>query len=174
MTHPELYYYRPADAAPRTVERQADVCVYGATTAGIAAAITARRQGLSVVLLEPGKHVGGMTAGGLSMTDIGNKRAIGGLSRSFYRRCGAHYGVQEEWRFEPHVAEQVFLDMLAEAGVEGRHEEGANDWAERGRKATDNRQQGDLNRYVDREYTRRIDEQDILSIEKSSCRGQRS
>ncbi len=58
-----------------------------------------------------------MTAGGLSMTDIGNKRAIGGLSHEFYRRCGAHYGVAEEWRFEPHIASSVLADLLAEAGV---------------------------------------------------------
>ena len=51
------------------------------------------------------------------MTDIGNKRAIGGLSREFYRRCGARYGVDEEWRFEPHVAGSVLADLLAEAGV---------------------------------------------------------
>jgi hypothetical protein len=120
MSNDELFYYRPVEASHRAERIETDLCVYGATTAGIAAAITARRLGLRVIVLEPGGHVGGMTAGGLSMTDIGNKRAIGGLSRSFYRRCGAHYGLEEEWRFEPHVAERTFQAMLAEAGVELR------------------------------------------------------
>ena len=103
----------PADA--RTLN--ADLCVYGATAAGVAAAVAANRLGRTAVLIEHGGAVGGMTAGGLSMIDIGNKRAIGGLSREFYCRCGAHYGVAEEWRFEPRVASAVLADLLAEAGV---------------------------------------------------------
>lgn len=59
-----------------------------------------------------------MTAGGLSLTDIGNKHAIGGISREFYRRVGAHYGVEEHWRFEPHVAERVFQDWIREEQIE--------------------------------------------------------
>lgn len=114
MTH--LAYYRPAPAWEGG-ELQADLCVYGGTSAGLAAAIAARRLGLSALVVEPAGQVGGMTAGGLSMTDIGNKRAIGGLAHEFYRRCGAHYGVAEEWRFEPRVAAQVFDAMLAEAQV---------------------------------------------------------
>jgi hypothetical protein len=118
MAHPNLFYYRPDLASPVAGELEADLCVYGATAAGVAAAVYARRIGLNVVLLEPGGAVGGMTAGGLSMTDIGNKRAIGGLSHEFYRRCGLHYGVAEEWRFEPHVAARLFHALLEEAGVE--------------------------------------------------------
>jgi hypothetical protein len=59
-----------------------------------------------------------MTAGGLGMTDIGNKRAIGGLSREFYRRVGGMYRVEEEWCFEPHVAEAVFDQWLQETPVQ--------------------------------------------------------
>src|SRR5438105_6503530 len=93
--------------------------------------------GNSVVLIEPGRHVGGLTSGGLGATDIGNKRAIGGIAREFYRRLGDHYaddkawifqtrdsykgGVQageaEMWTFEPHVAENVLHAMLKEANV---------------------------------------------------------
>jgi hypothetical protein len=118
MAHPNLYYYRPDLAQATGGAIEADLCVYGATAAGVATAICARQLGLSVAVLEPGGAVGGMTAGGLSMTDIGNKRAIGGLSRDFYRRCGRRYGVAEEWRFEPQVATQVFRALLDEAGVE--------------------------------------------------------
>ncbi len=117
MSHPNLYYYRPGTAPTDARTIDADLCVYGATAAGVAAAVAATRLGRTAVLIEHGGAMGGMTAGGLSMTDIGNKRAIGGLSREFYRRCGAHYGVAEEWRFEPRVAGSVLADLLAEAGV---------------------------------------------------------
>lgn len=112
-----LYYYRPGSAPAATQTLAADLCVYGATAAGVAAAVAATRLGRTAVLIEHGGAVGGITAGGLSMTDIGNKRAIGGLSREFYRRCGAHYGAAEEWRFEPHIASAVLAELLAEASV---------------------------------------------------------
>jgi len=113
---PLRYYAPPEQRLNRTVDR--DLCIYGGASGGIAAAVAARRLGLSVVVLEPGLHVGGLTAGGLSLTDIGNKGAIGGLSREFYRRAGARYGVKEHWRFEPHVAEQVFHDWIREEKIE--------------------------------------------------------
>jgi hypothetical protein len=117
MSHPNLFYYRP-DALPETsTALTVDICVYGGTSGGIATAVAAQRLGRSAVIVEPGGHLGGMTAGGLSMTDIGNKRAIGGLSREFYRRCGAYYGVEEEWRFEPHIASTVYRELLAEADI---------------------------------------------------------
>jgi len=96
---------------------QSDLCVFGATSAGIAAAVQAARQGRKVVLTDLGGHVGGMTAGGLSQTDIGNKAAIGGLAREFYQRMGRHYGTNEAWKFEPSVAEGIFNEMLRGAGV---------------------------------------------------------
>ena len=81
------------------------------------AAVQAARAGQKVVLTEDGNHVGGMTSGGLSQTDIGNKAAIGGMAREFYRRMGRHYGSNETWKLEPSVAESVFRDMLSEARV---------------------------------------------------------
>lgn len=117
---------------------QYDVVIYGATPAGITAAIEVRSQGKSCILLEPSRHVGGMTTGGLGATDIGNKAAIGGLAREFYRRVKKHYDQPSAWKFEqpqeyrsarqspqddamwtfePHVARQIFHAMLAEADV---------------------------------------------------------
>ncbi len=96
---------------------QADVVIYGGTSGGIAAAIQTARFGKSVALVAVGKHIGGMTASGLGRTDIGNKDAIGGISREFYRRVGQHYGQEESWYFEPHVAEKTFNEMLQEANV---------------------------------------------------------
>ena len=106
-------YYAPAPREERTLE--ADICVYGGTSAGIIAAVQSARLGKTAILVAPEIHLGGLSAGGLSQTDIGNKAAIGGLSHEFYRRVGQKYGVAEEWRFEPHVASVVFDEMLAEA-----------------------------------------------------------
>lgn len=99
-----------------TVERY-DVVVYGGTAGGVVAAVKAARLGHSVVLIEPGRHLGGLSAGGLGATDIGNKQAIGGMARDFYRRIGRAYGAEEGWTFEPHVAEHVFEDLVREASV---------------------------------------------------------
>jgi hypothetical protein len=106
-----------------------DLCIYGATPAGIAAAVQMRRMGRSVVVLEAGRRVGGMTASGLGATDIGNRDAIGGISQEFYARIRERYvgrygedspqvrDCRDGYRFEPSVAEAVFLAMLGEAGV---------------------------------------------------------
>ncbi|MBG9377376.1 FAD-dependent oxidoreductase [Panacibacter sp. DH6] len=96
---------------------QYDVCIYGGTSAGVIAAYTAARQNKKVILIEPGKHPGGLSSGGLGYTDIGNKYVVTGLARDFYRRLGKHYGKFETWIFEPHVAEQIFNDYIREANV---------------------------------------------------------
>ncbi len=98
--------------------KEVDICVYGGTSAGIMAAYTAKKLHKTVLLIEPGKHLGGLTTGGLGYTDIGNKYAITGLARDFYRRIGAHYGKFEQWIFEPHVASQTFDGYLKDAKVE--------------------------------------------------------
>jgi hypothetical protein len=103
--------------AHAALAQQYDVCVYGGTSAGVIAAYTAAKMGKKVLLIEPGKHLGGLTTGGLGYTDIGNKYAITGLARDFYRRMGKHYGKFETWIFEPHVEEQIFNDYISEANV---------------------------------------------------------
>lgn len=101
----------------RSAVVESDVCVFGGTSGGISAAMQVSRMGKTVVLVEPGKYLGGLTTGGLGATDIGNKAAIGGISREFYQRLGRHYGTNEAWKFEPHVAEEVYLAMLMENNV---------------------------------------------------------
>lgn len=96
---------------------ECDVCVYGGTSAGVIAAYSAAKEGKTVLLVEPGYRLGGLSAGGLGQTDIGNKQAVKGLSLDFYRRVGKHYGMLENWVFEPKVAEQVFKDYVAEADI---------------------------------------------------------
>ena len=98
--------------------KSADVIVVGATAGGVLAAIAAATEGASVLLLEPGRHVGGMLTGGLSRTDIERQEhLLGGLTAEVFGRIGAHYGHGTAWRFEPHVAEGILLDWLAGAGV---------------------------------------------------------
>ncbi|MDR3405506.1 MAG: FAD-dependent oxidoreductase [Chthoniobacter sp.] len=95
-----------------------DVCIYGATSGGVIAAVAARRQNCSVLLVEPKRHVGGLTAGGLGETDIGRPMAVTGLARQFYRAVGQSYGVFEAWNFEPHVAEAEYLHELEREHVQ--------------------------------------------------------
>ncbi len=99
-----------------------DVLVYGGTAAGVMAAYAAAKQGSRVVLLEPGAHFGGMVTGGLSATDLGDPRVIGGYARQYYRQASEQYGRHgldrlTDWYSEPHVSENVFNAMLHEAGV---------------------------------------------------------
>jgi len=96
---------------------ESDLCIYGGTSGGVVAAVQAARMGKSVVVVEPGRHLGGMTSGGLGQTDVGNSATIGGLSREFYRRVGQRYGRAESFTFEPHVAEEVFAGWLQELQV---------------------------------------------------------
>ena len=98
-----------------TYSQTYDICVYGGTSAGVMAAYSAKMAGKSVLLIEPSKHLGGLSTGGLGQTDIGNKYAITGISRDFYRRIGQHYGKFEQWTFEPHVAENLFQEYVKRA-----------------------------------------------------------
>jgi hypothetical protein len=103
--------------------RQPEICIYGASAAGITAAIQARKMGHSVLLLEPSRHLGGITVEGLGSSDIDNhwfrnSPALGGLGAEFYRRIGAAYGNSEPvYKFESSVAEKVILAWLKEHQV---------------------------------------------------------
>ena len=127
-------------------EEITDVIVYGGTSAGVVAAVQVAKMRKSVKLIVTNTHIGGLTAGALGATDIGNKDVIGGLSREFYQRVAKHYADDSNWRhetreeffanrskrtkleevikpsgamwtFEPHVAQRIFRDLLREAGV---------------------------------------------------------
>lgn len=126
--------------ARQVASRQADVIIYGGTSAAVIAAVQVKKMGKSVIIVSPDKHLGGLSAGGLGYTDTGNKEVIGGLSREFYSRLYSHYQKTESWTwqkrdeygnkgqgtpaldganrtmwiFEPHAAEQVFEDFVKE------------------------------------------------------------
>ena len=123
-------------------ENQYDIVIYGGTSAGIAAAIQASRMEKTVIVLEPGNRVGGLTTGGLGQTDIGNKQAIGGISREFYQNIKKYYSNPDHWKwqeqmeyldggqtrtgkhedamwtFEPSAALEVYHDMLQQESIE--------------------------------------------------------
>ena len=94
-----------------------DLVIYGGTASGVVGAVSAAREGAQVAILEPGRHLGGMLSGGLGYTDRGDSSKIGGLAREVFQRIGSKYGKEIQWNFEPHVAEQVMIELAAEAGV---------------------------------------------------------
>ena len=130
-----------------------DLVVYGGTSAGVIAAVQAKKMGKSVIIVCPDKHLGGLSSGGLGFTDTGNKAVIGGLSRDFYHRVWKHYDTAAGWKwqkkeeygnkgqgtpaidgeqrtmwiFEPHAAEQVFEDYIREFKIPVRR----NEWLDR-------------------------------------------
>eukprot|EP00935_MAST-01C_sp_MAST-1C-sp1_P000060 g60.t1 len=101
-----------------------DVAVYGATPAGVMAAVAAARMNYSVALLAPSQDIGGMVSGGLSHTDIirpndiDNRLLVGGVAREFFELNTAWYGQESMvWDVEPHVAAILFRRMLDAANV---------------------------------------------------------
>jgi len=112
-----LFFLSVVKSSPAQSVTTVDVCIYGGTSSGVMAAYTAKKMGKTVLLIEPGHHLGGLSSGGLGYTDIGNKYAISGLALDFYRRIGKHYGKFEQWIFEPHVAEDLFNEYIKRANV---------------------------------------------------------
>lgn len=110
----EPHYYYPLSKADPPQVFEADMCIYGATPAGVMAAIQCRRMGKTALLVEFGRHVGGMTSSGLSKTDGGRHAA--GISREFYKAVG-------KADFTPAAAEAQFRRMLAAEGVKLHLEE---------------------------------------------------
>ncbi|MFB9660396.1 FAD-dependent oxidoreductase [Glycomyces mayteni] len=110
-----------------------DVLIYGATPAGIMAALRLSLRGYTCTVLEPTGHVGGIVAGGLVKTDTPDvPEALAGLTRSrLFAGIGAEYGEDgPKYLFEPKAAERVSRRLLAEAGAEvltGRRIETAAD-----------------------------------------------
>ena len=127
-----------------------DIVIYGGTSAGVAAAIQSSRMDKSVVLIEPTNRLGGLTTGGLGQTDIGNKQAIGGISREFYENIKLYYDDEDNWKwekpseymdggqtrtekgeptmwtFEPSAALSVYHDMLKKEKVKVIYNERLN------------------------------------------------
>ncbi|MBK8037269.1 MAG: FAD-dependent oxidoreductase [Verrucomicrobiaceae bacterium] len=78
-----------------------DICIYGGTASGVMAAVTAAKQGRSVVLIEPSRWLGGMTGGGLSHVDWGREKAVGGTALSILSK-----------NYDDAQYRQVFRDLV--------------------------------------------------------------
>ena len=136
---PALLSAEAPEAIPTAVSLGADVLVYGSTPGAVISAVAAARQGASTILLDPAPRVGGMCSGGLGRTDRGNSIVIGGFAQEFFERNRQHYHPNQTlggepgtvcqpdthgtdigcgFYLEPHVAEEIFLEMLADAGVQ--------------------------------------------------------
>ncbi len=134
----------PALAKDKAKADVYDVIIYGGTVAAVTAAVQTARLGKSVVIVCPETHLGGMTTGGLGWTDCKDSRAVGGLAREFYHRIWLYYNRPEVWTrqtrasyqglegqcgkvindaqqvmwtFEPHAAERVLEQWLAEEHI---------------------------------------------------------
>ena len=131
----------------------ADLIIYGGTSAGVIAAVQARQMGKTALIVGPDQHLGGLSSGGLGWTDTGNKGVIGGLSRDFYHRIWKEYQDPATWKwqkleefgnkgqgnramdgknrtmwiFEPSVAEKVFEDYVKEFEIPVHR----NEWLDR-------------------------------------------
>lgn len=95
-----------------------DVVVYGDSSGAVVAAISAKREGRSVIWVNPTAFAGGMSASGLGATDfLGKQGTFGGIAAEFYRGVAKAYGTDFVRSFEPHVGKTVFEQMIADAGV---------------------------------------------------------
>jgi hypothetical protein len=132
-----------SQAPVNAAEHEADVIIYGGTSAAVTAAVQVKKMGKSVIIVSPDQRLGGLSSGGLGFTDTGNKTVIGGLSREFYHRIYKHYQEPESWKFqkkedygdagmgnratdhgentmwifEPSAALRVFNGFIAEHGI---------------------------------------------------------
>lgn len=121
----------------------ADVIIYGGTSAAVISAVEVAQSGKSVIIVCPDIHLGGLTSGGLGFTDSGNTGSIGGIAREFYHRVWLYYNDSEVWKwqkqseygnkgqgtvamdgesrtmwiFEPHVAEKILEDFISENNI---------------------------------------------------------
>ena len=100
-----------------------DVVVYGGTPGGIASAVSAAREGASVILLEQTNHVGGLSTSGLNRDEGEHmiRWTLGGLSERFTReaamRSGTDPNVEGARKWVSGIAEEVFLEMLEEQNI---------------------------------------------------------
>ncbi len=111
----------PASAAPANATVNPpiyDVVVYGDSSGAVTAAISAQREGRSVILVNPTGFPGGMSASGLGASDfLGKRNTFGGIASEFYDAIAAAYGEKYIRSFEPHVGRRVFEKMIADAGL---------------------------------------------------------
>lgn len=105
-----------------SVQKRVDVLIYGATPAGIAAALSASRTGnadgnrLSVALVEPSRLVGGMTSpGGIGMRDFGHISPCCAIIE-WASLNAQYYGSPEPvWQPDNYVGQHSYRALLRDA-----------------------------------------------------------
>ena len=115
----------------QTASPQTDLCIYGGTPGGIAMAVRAAREGLSVVLVNHNGHLGGILSNGLGVWDTlweGKRSPIYDEARqAIFDHYRTTYGEQSpqyrdalpgksghtNGKFEPKVAEKILTDLVA-------------------------------------------------------------
>src|SRR5688572_19818697 len=89
-----------------------DLLVVGANSAGVSSAVTAARYGLSVVMLEENRRIGGMAANGLGASDIRKGEHASGFFQEFRNHVAAIYGEGSGLKYEPRVAQQAIKEIV--------------------------------------------------------------
>ncbi|MFZ2280018.1 MAG: FAD-dependent oxidoreductase [Prosthecobacter sp.] len=108
MIRPALFLLALQLANAEVPPQKVDVCVYGATPAGIVAAVTARQEGCSVLIVEPSRWVGGILGAGIKpMQDCAAPQAVGGLTTSRVFKLGK----------QPPAIRQAFAAWLEEEKI---------------------------------------------------------
>ncbi len=105
-------------AAEAPADKVHDIVVYGDSSGAVVAAIAAKRDGRSVIWINPTGFPGGMSSSGLGATDfLQYRNTFGGIASEFYDLVAKSYGTNFVRSFEPHVGKRVFEQMIADAGV---------------------------------------------------------
>jgi hypothetical protein len=110
---------------------KADLCIYGGTPGGIAMAVRAAREGLSVVLVNHNDHLGGILSNGLGVWDtlwegkrspiydevrqaiFDHYRTTYGEDSRQYRDALPGKSGHTNGKFEPKVAEKALTELVA-------------------------------------------------------------
>jgi flavin-dependent dehydrogenase len=103
-----------------TVKHDVDVFVAGGGPAGVAAAYTAAKNGVKVVLVEQCGDVGGISISGLMSHwtgSCGSPLYYEILQKSAKKNEGEHYNVITKY-IDPEKLKTLYLEMLLEVGVE--------------------------------------------------------
>lgn len=127
----EPIYLKQEAKAADVADKQFDVVVVGGTSAGVMSAVRAAREGMSVLLVQHNRHVGGMMVNGLGQWDAlyGGHRnplfteLLGNIEGYYAGRYGldspqfkaAHFSHDQYpigW-VEPHVAEREYHRLMA-------------------------------------------------------------
>jgi hypothetical protein len=104
------------------VRYQVDIMVVGGGPAGIAAAVSAAKQGKSVYLAEEQGCLGGMGTVGLIPAFMqfsdGINLLAGGIGREIYEKLGGVIGENSNLSIKVEVLKRVYDELLIQAGVE--------------------------------------------------------